>query len=93
MSCTNLDILKGFSLQFLLLRCSGINVWVICLWISCVNCSQFESISVLECEAYQLGKHQCSSFSHRVESRQLQLFKLVHTDIWGLSRVKSPKGF
>jgi hypothetical protein len=50
-------------------------------------------VSVLECEACQLGKHHRSSFPRRVESRQLQSFELVHTDIWGPSRVKNPKGF
>jgi len=50
-------------------------------------------VSVLECETCQLGKHHRSSFPHRVESRQLQLFELVHTGIRGSSRVKSLKGF
>ena len=51
------------------------------------------SISTLKCEAYQLNKHHRNSFPRRVESRELQFFELVHTDIWGPSRVKSQKEF
>jgi len=51
------------------------------------------SVSVLECKACQLGKHYISSFCHRLESRQLQFFKLILTDIWGPSGVKILKGF
>lgn len=50
-------------------------------------------VSVLEYEVCRLGKYHRSSFLRRVESRQWQSFELVHYDIWGLSRVKSPKGF
>ena len=50
-------------------------------------------VSNLKCEARQLGKHHRSFFPRCVESHQLQLLELIQTDIWGPSRVKSPKEF
>jgi len=51
------------------------------------------SIFVLECKACHLSKHHLSSFLRCVESCQLQFFELIHADIWGSSRFKSPKRF
>jgi hypothetical protein len=47
----------------------------------------------LECEACQLGKHHRSSFSNSSHSRQPESFDVVHTDIWGLSRISTLNGF
>jgi hypothetical protein len=47
----------------------------------------------LECEACQLGKHHRSSFSSSGPSRQSESFDLVHTDIWGPSRISTLNGF
>lgn len=49
-------------------------------------------ISVLECEACQLGKHHRSSFSSS-SVRQTESFAAVHTDIWGPSRTPSLNGY
>ena len=56
-----------------------------------VSC--FSSLSSLECESCQLGKHTRVSFPKRLESRTKSLFELVHTDVWGLSRTASTLGF
>jgi hypothetical protein len=47
----------------------------------------------LKCEACQLGKHHRSSFSSSGPSRQSESFDLVHTDIWGPSRISTLNGF
>jgi hypothetical protein len=47
----------------------------------------------LECEACQLRKHRHSSFSSSGPSRQSKSFDLVHTDIWGPSRISTLNGF
>ena len=49
-------------------------------------------VSILECEACQLGKHHCNYFHRRVKSLQLQLFELVHTD-FGVRLESNPKEF
>jgi hypothetical protein len=46
-------------------------------------------ISSLQCESCQLGKHACSSFPSKVESRVDSPFSVIHSDIWGPSRVAS----
>jgi len=51
------------------------------------------NVSSLSCELCQSGKHICSSFPSRVSQRALSLFALVHSDIWGPSRIKSNLGF
>ena len=51
------------------------------------------SISSLECESCQLGKHSCSSFPSRVNKRASSPFLVVHSDVWGPSRVSSKEGF
>ena len=44
-------------------------------------------------EPCQLGKHHRSTFVHRVVSRVLHPFALVHTDVWGPSPVPLKLGF
>ena len=55
--------------------------------------SHFSSLSSLECESYQLGKHVRVLFPKRLDSRTKSLFELVHTDVWGPSRSTSTLGF
>ena len=55
-----------------------------------VSC--FSNLSLLECELCQLGKHTRVSFPKRLESRTKSPFKLVHTDVWGPSRIASNLG-
>ncbi|XP_070019307.1 retrovirus-related Pol polyprotein from transposon TNT 1-94 isoform X2 [Nicotiana sylvestris] len=51
------------------------------------------SLSTLDCESCQLGKHTRASFSRRVESHAESVFSLVHSDIWGPNRVSSTLRF
>ena len=51
------------------------------------------SIFSLECESCEFGKHYRDTFPSRVTSRGRSLFELVHSDVWGLSRVSSIKDF
>ncbi|RDY10062.1 hypothetical protein CR513_05479, partial [Mucuna pruriens] len=46
-------------------------------------------LSTLECESYQLGKHVRSTFPNHVNKRCNSPFSIVHSDIWGPSRVTS----
>ena len=55
--------------------------------------SRFKSLSSLECESCQLGKHTRVSFPKRLESHTKSPFELVHTDVWGSSRTSSTLGF
>ena len=41
------------------------------------------------CESCELGKHHCTSFPSRVETRSSSIFDLVHCDVWGPSRIES----
>lgn len=50
-------------------------------------------ISNIECELYELGKHHHVSFPSRVNKHSVVPFDIVHCDIWGLSKVKSYRGF
>jgi len=50
-------------------------------------------LSSLSCESCLLGKHSHSSFPTSVSQRASAPFILVHSDIWGPSRVKSNLGF
>ena len=52
---------------------------------------RFSSLSSIECESCQLEKHTRVSF--RLDQRTKSPFELVHTDIWGPSRVESTLGF
>ena len=51
------------------------------------------SLSTLDCESCQLGKHTRATFSRSIESRSVSIFSLVYCDIWGPSRVGSPLEF
>ena len=53
----------------------------------------FSSLSSLECESYQLGKHTRVSFPKRLDPRTKYPFELVHIDVWGPSRSESILGF
>ena len=53
----------------------------------------FSSLSSIECESCQFGKHTRVSFLKRLDQRTKSPFELVHTDIWGPSRVESTLGF
>jgi hypothetical protein len=50
-------------------------------------------VSNLECESCQFGKHARSFFPDRVNKRAASPFALVHSDIWGPSRVVSCLGY
>nr|KYP65372.1 Retrovirus-related Pol polyprotein from transposon TNT 1-94 [Cajanus cajan] len=54
---------------------------------------RLSKLSHLSCKSCQLGKHSRCFFSQSVPSRMLSLFALVHSDIWGSSRVRSTLGF
>ncbi|PHU09303.1 Endoribonuclease Dicer -like protein 3 [Capsicum chinense] len=51
------------------------------------------SLSTLDCESCQLGKHTHSTFPRSVKSRSKSIFLLVHSYVWGPSVVSSPLGF
>ena len=51
------------------------------------------SLSVLECESCQLGKQSRVSFPKIVNNKALAMFDIVHSDIWGPSRVSTILGF
>ena len=55
--------------------------------------SRFSSLSSLECESCQLGKHTRVSFPKRLDSCTKTPFELVHTDVWGPARTTSTVGF
>ena len=55
--------------------------------------THFSSLSSLECESCQLGKHTCVSFPKRLDPRTKSLFELAYTDVWGASRFASTLGF
>ena len=50
-------------------------------------------MSSLSCESCQLGKHIRSSFPSSVSQRASCPFALVHSNIWGPSRIKCNLGF
>ena len=53
----------------------------------------FSSLSSLECESCQLGKHTRVLFPKRLDPQTKSPFELVHTDVWGPSRSASALGF
>ena len=53
----------------------------------------FSSLSSLEYESCQLGKHTRVLFPKRLDPRTKSPFELVHTDVWGPSRSTSTLGF
>ena len=56
-----------------------------------VSC--FSTLSSIECESCQLGKHTCVSFLQRLDQRTKFPFELVHTDIWDPSWAESTLEF
>jgi transposase InsO family protein len=50
-------------------------------------------LSSFECQSCQLGKHTRSTYCQRVNKSVASPFALVHSDIWGPSRVKSTLGY
>ena len=55
--------------------------------------SHFSSLSSIESEPCQLRKHTRVSFPKGLDQRTKSPFELVHTDVWGPSRVESTLGF
>ena len=53
----------------------------------------FSSLSLLECESCQLGKHTRVSFPKHLDPRTKSPFELVHTDVWSPLRSTSTLGF
>ena len=53
----------------------------------------FSSLSSLECEFCQLGKHTRVLFPKHLDPPTKSSFELVHTDVWGPSRSTSTLGF
>ena len=51
------------------------------------------SISSLGCESCELNKHHRATYQSRVNNRSNFAFELVHSDVWGPSRVPSIKDF
>lgn len=43
-------------------------------------------LKLIECESCPLGKHR-SPFASRINKKSLSPFSLVHSDVWGSSRV------
>ena len=50
------------------------------------------SLSMFNCESCQRGKHARHSFSRWVHNKAEAPFSLVHSDVWGPSRVNSTLG-
>ena len=53
----------------------------------------FFSLSSIECESCQFGKHTRVPFPERLDQRTKSPFELVHTDVWGPSPIESTLGF
>ncbi|XP_021638354.2 xanthine dehydrogenase 1 isoform X2 [Hevea brasiliensis] len=51
------------------------------------------SLSSFECESCQLGKQSRVSFPNRVNNRAKPMFEIVHSNIWGPSRVSTTLEF
>jgi len=51
------------------------------------------SISVLSCESCKLGKHHRATYQSGINNHNSSTFELIHSDVWGPSRVPSVKGF
>ena len=54
---------------------------------------RFFSLSTIECESCQLGKHTRVPFPNCLDQQTKSHFKLVQTDVWGPSRTESNLGF
>ena len=55
--------------------------------------SRLSSLSSIECESCQLGKHTHVPFPKRLDQWTKSSFEFVHTDVWGPSRTESTLGF
>lgn len=53
----------------------------------------FSKLSSFECQSCQLGKHTRHTYSQRVNKSASSPFALVHSDIWGPTRVCSTLGY
>ena len=53
----------------------------------------FFSLSLIECESCQLEKYTRVPFPECLDQRTKSQFELIHTDIWGPSRIESTLGF
>ena len=53
----------------------------------------FSSLSLIECQSCQFGKHTLVPFPRRLDQRTKSPFELVHTEVWGPSRIESTLGF
>lgn len=52
-----------------------------------------QTLTSLSCESCQLGKHVRSSFPNEVNCQITSHFSVIHSDIWGPSRVSTCLGF
>lgn len=55
----------------------------------CILIPSFSKLSSFECQSCQLRKHTRHTYCQRVNKSVASPFALVHSDIWGPSRVKS----
>ncbi|KAK2418425.1 putative mitochondrial protein [Trifolium repens] len=55
--------------------------------------SDLPQLESLQCESCQLGKHVRASFSSRINNRAMSPFDVIHSDVWGPSRVPSTLGY
>ena len=54
---------------------------------------RFSSLSSIECESRQLGKHTRVPIPKSLDQRTKSSFELVHTNVWGPSRTEFTLGF
>ena len=54
---------------------------------------RFSSLSSIECESCQLGKHTHVLFPRHLDQWTKSSFEFVHTDVWGPSQTESTLGF
>ena len=52
-------------------------------------CPELSGLHTLECESCQLGKHVRSAFPKKSLSQCNSSFSIIHSDIWGPSRISS----
>ena len=52
-------------------------------------CPELSGLQILECESCQLGKHFRCAFPKRSQSQCKSSFSIIHSNIWGPSRVSS----
>ena len=56
-------------------------------------CPNVGSVSHLECEACQFGKHHRVSYSPRINKRVIIPFDVIHSDVWGPCSMLSKFGY